>query len=81
MFLDTLGWVHYRLGNVSQAVELLERAVAGAGELPQLRYHLGMAYFAAEQHTEAKRELQAAVDDGEASYVGIEQARETLARL
>jgi tetratricopeptide (TPR) repeat protein len=89
VYLDTVGWVHYRLGDMREAVEYLERAVETAAgleqmrnDMPQLRYHLGMAYLGMERSEEAKRELQAAVEDGaEQGFDGIEEARETLARL
>ncbi len=81
LFLDTLGWVHYRLGNVDTAVPLLEEAVQGAGQVPQLRYHLGMAYFETERKELARRELQAAIDNSGDGFFGLEEARSTLAKL
>ena len=41
-FLDTLGWVYYRLENYDEAIPLLEQSVDAAGQVPVLRYHLGM---------------------------------------
>jgi hypothetical protein len=38
-----VGWAYYRNGDFFTAVRYLERAVAGAGQVPILRYHLGMA--------------------------------------
>jgi tetratricopeptide (TPR) repeat protein len=89
LYLDTVGWVHYRAGNLQQAVEVLERAVQSAsgvvqlaGQLPQMRYHLGMAYFSTEQPDRARTELRSAVDDARPSgYTGLEEARATLALL
>jgi tetratricopeptide (TPR) repeat protein len=44
VFLDTLGWVHYRLGNYAEARIQLEKAVAtGVGE-PEIYLHLGKVY-------------------------------------
>ena len=40
---DTLGWVHYRLGDMKQAVEWLAKAQAGRPQNPVINYHLGMA--------------------------------------
>lgn len=80
IFLDTLGWVLYRTGDIEEAVKALEKAVAGAGQVPQLHYHLGMAYFALDRLDVAKRELQAAVVAGQ-PYTGLDQARETLELL
>jgi tetratricopeptide (TPR) repeat protein len=81
LFLDTVGWVYYRLGNFQQAVGLLERAAQGASQVAQVRYHLGMAYYATEQRDLAKRELQAAVDGKDKDFVGREEAQATLAQL
>jgi cellulose synthase operon protein C len=41
-YLDSLGWVHYRLGQYDRAVLVLERAVA-LSNAPLLQLHLGMA--------------------------------------
>jgi tetratricopeptide (TPR) repeat protein len=81
LFLDTVGWVYYRLGDFEQAVAFLERAVRGASQVSQIRYHLGMAYFSTDQRDLAKRELQAAVDGTDKDFVGVEEARSTLAQL
>ncbi|MBT8135419.1 MAG: tetratricopeptide repeat protein [Gammaproteobacteria bacterium] len=80
IFLDTLGWLMYRTGDIEGAVKVLEEAVAGAGQVPQLRYHLGMAYFGQDRLDVAKRELQAAVSARQ-PYTGLEKARETLELL
>jgi len=81
LFLDTVGWVYYRLGNFEQAVALLERAASGASQVAQVRYHLGMAYYATSQRDLAKRELQAAVDGKDQDFVGRDEAQATLAQL
>ena len=39
-------------------MQYLERAVAGAGQVPLLRYHLGMAYLANNNTAGARQELQ-----------------------
>ncbi len=44
VFLDTLGWVHYRLGSYDDARDMLEKAVAtGIGE-EEIFMHLGKTY-------------------------------------
>jgi tetratricopeptide (TPR) repeat protein len=80
-FLDTRGWIHFRLGDIDAALPLLESAVAAAGQVPVLRYHLGMAYLAADKESDAKRELEAALQDPDAQFVGRETAVEALAEL
>jgi tetratricopeptide (TPR) repeat protein len=81
-FIDTLGWVYYRLGETQKALPLLEKAVDTAGQIPVLRYHLGMAYYANGQQARAREELEKAISDaGERSFTGIEDARQTLQSL
>jgi predicted Zn-dependent protease len=38
-YIDTVGWVHYKVGRLAEAEEQLARAVAKAPEAPLLRYH------------------------------------------
>jgi len=79
-YLDTLGWVHFRLGNLQQAIGYLEQAVAKVPESPQLNYHLGMAYRDAGQIAKARAALDRAVVDG-AEYPGVQTARAALADM
>lgn len=79
--VDTLGWAYYRNGDFANAVRYLEVAVNKAGEIPQLRYHLGMAYLANRNSLRAREELQIAVDTTTVDFVGIEEARATLAQI
>ena len=54
VFLDTLGWVFYRLGNYTGAREMLEKAVAsGIGEA-EIFQHLGMVYEKLGEHDKAR---------------------------
>lgn len=80
ILVDTLGWVQYRLGNVDDAVSLLERAVKGMPEHPQLRYHLGMAYKARGDAAKARAELQRAIVVP-TTYRGRDDAKSALAAL
>lgn len=76
-FVDTLGWVQFRRGDLSQARVHLERAVAMLPDNPQLQYHLGMVLSRLGEHAAAVQALEKAVIDG-ADYPGIEQARTAL---
>jgi tetratricopeptide (TPR) repeat protein len=81
-FVDTLGWVYYRLGDYEKALPLLEAAVDSAGQVPVLRYHLGMVYFALGREVRAFEELEKAVSDaGDRKFTGIEDAVTTLEKL
>lgn len=44
VFLDTLGWVHYRLGSYEDAREMLEKAVSTRIEEDEVYRHLGTVY-------------------------------------
>jgi tetratricopeptide (TPR) repeat protein len=77
-FVDTLGWVQFRLGDLPQARVNLERAVALLPNNPQLQYHLGMVLAHLGEHDDAVQALEKAVMDG-ADYPGLDNARSALA--
>ena len=82
--LGVLGWAHYRNNQYGQAVFYLERAVAGAGQNPLLRYYLGMAYFRDGNTVGAQQELQNAIEQANAAgatFVGFSEAEEVLISL
>ena len=81
IFQDTIGWLNYRLGDYGVARRLLESAVDRAGQLPQLRYHLGMTYFQLDRLEDAQRELEAALAGDNPTFTGVEIARQTLSNL
>ena len=80
-FVDTLGWVYYRLGNYEEAIPLLEKAVGAAGQAAVLRYHLGMAYLANGNKEKAREHLEIALADADVEFTGVEDARKALATL
>jgi predicted Zn-dependent protease len=77
-FIDTLGWVQFRLGDLPQARVNLERAVALLPNNPQLQYHLGMVLARLGEHDDAVQALEKAVIEG-ADYPGLDDARSALA--
>jgi tetratricopeptide (TPR) repeat protein len=80
-FLDTLGWVYYRLGDFDEAIPYLEQSVEAAGKVAVLRYHLGMAYKAVGRSADAKEQLAIALANENADFTGIEDARAAFAEL
>lgn len=52
--LDSLGWVHYRLGNLALAVEHLRKAYATQAD-PEIAAHLGEVLWKQGQQEEAKK--------------------------
>jgi tetratricopeptide (TPR) repeat protein len=79
-FVDTLGWLQYRLGNGAEALALLRRAAAMRPDDPQIRYHLAVAFDAAGEADRALAELERALVAG-AEYPGVDEARALHERL
>ena len=52
--LDSLGWVHYRMGNLEKAVENLRKAYAVQAD-PEIAAHLGEVLWKQGQQEEAKK--------------------------
>lgn len=55
--LDSLGWVHFRMGNVEKAVAVLREAFSLRDD-PEIAAHLGEALWAAGQRDEAGKLLE-----------------------
>ena len=53
-FIDSLGWVNFKLGNLNLAVSFLEQATILEPMDPVISGHLGDAYWAAGRHEEAR---------------------------
>ena len=79
-FLDTLGWVHHKLGNSGQALHFIQQAAAKAPEHPIVNYHLGLAYYKAGQTVEAKTHLEKAVASPK-PFPGLDEAKSVLDQL
>ncbi len=59
--LYAVGVERYNAGEYEQAVDLLSRARALESDIPDYRYHLGLAYLKVGRNQEAARELEAAL--------------------
>jgi len=53
-FVDSLGWVHYQLGNFDLAVEFLEKATMLESADALIVSHLGDAYWQTKRYNEAR---------------------------
>jgi tetratricopeptide (TPR) repeat protein len=80
LLIDTLGWLQYKMKNYPQAVALLESAVRKKDDVPELHYHLGMAYLKSSDTANAKEELSKALAHP-APFPGRDQAEAELSRL
>ncbi len=79
--LDTLGWAYFLNNDITAAVRTLESAAEAAGDVAEIRYHLGMAYNAMGNKSRAREQLRLAVADNGEDYSGIEEARAALLEL
>jgi len=77
---DTVGWVYYKSGKYSDAVEVLEQVVTAMPEIQIFNYHLGMAYYKNGDKEKAKTHLEKSIS-GEAEFQGIEDAKQILKSL
>jgi cellulose synthase operon protein C len=78
-YLDSLGWIHYRLGQYDKALPLLEKAVALAPPSPLLQMHLGKTLVKTGNTSRGKELLQRAIDS-KAPLPRLEEARAMLAQ-
>ncbi|MFQ5563063.1 MAG: tetratricopeptide repeat protein [Parvularculaceae bacterium] len=76
--LDTLGWAYFRVGEVRQAISLLEQAIEGAPAMADLHYHLGAAYLAAEETDRGRDELEKALELGGDDFKYADEVNELL---
>ena len=77
--LDSLGWIHYQLGQYDKAVPLLEKAVALAPPSPLLQLHLGKALVKSGDTARGKDLIRKAIDS-KVALPRLEEARELLTR-
>ncbi len=78
--LDTAGWVRLKLGDVAEALPVLEDAARRAPQSGMVRYHLGMAQLQAGQRAAARASLESAVAE-RSHFDGWDAARAALAQL
>jgi Tfp pilus assembly protein PilF len=76
-FLDTLGWVHFKNGQIEQAIRVLRRAVERDPNAALHKYHLGVALMKKGDEREGREMLQRAVDS-KVPFPGIEEAKKLL---
>jgi tetratricopeptide (TPR) repeat protein len=79
-FLDSIGWLHYRVGEVAQAIAFLKRAIDLAPESLELTYHIGVAFLAEEKYALAHKHLKKALPAGvNLPFTG--EARKALSKI
>jgi len=80
VFMDTIGWVHYKLGDYESAIKYLSQAAEKAPKISIFNYHLGMAYKMSGDKTQAKLYLEKSIADGK-NFKEKEQAKAALKDL
>ena len=80
LFLDTLGWVRFKMGQQEEALRLMKNAVAKSPEVPTMNYHLGMAFYQSGKTAEARAYLSKALKSAEA-FQGRQEAEQILSQV
>ena len=75
--MDTVGWLDYKLGKLTEAQDLLIKVIAANPESPSSNYHLGMIYYQLKNTAKATEYLQKALDK-KVDFTGIAIAKQTL---
>ena len=80
LFIDTLGWVRFKMGQQEEAIRLMKDAVAKSPNISVLNYHLGMAFFQSGKRAEARTYLSKALKNSD-SFEGRREAEQALAQI
>ena len=80
LFIDTLGWVRFKMGQQEEAIRLMQDAVAKSPEMSILNYHLGIAFLQSGQRAEARTYLSRALKSSDL-FEGRREAEQALAQL
>lgn len=78
--LDTVGWVHFKVGNKEEALTHTLRAWEKAKGLPTVAYHLGIIYKAKGENAKAIKWFEKALSES-MQFPEREAAQTELARL
>jgi len=80
IIMDTLGWIHYKLRNYDQSLQLLRKSLAQNPENSITNYHVGAVLYQIGKMNEAKIHLKRAIKSNE-NFIGKEEAAELFERL
>jgi tetratricopeptide (TPR) repeat protein len=78
--LDTLGWTYLKRGEMDKAISVLRRALRKSSDIPEIDYHLALAYQRIGDMDAAKTHIDAALSSGKA-FEGIGEAKSLQAQL
>jgi len=77
---DTLGWIYYKKGLSSMAVDALTNSTLKAPDNPSYNYHLALAYNQSGNKAEARKYLERALNS-KAKFEQADEARKLLDTL
>jgi tetratricopeptide (TPR) repeat protein len=77
---DTLGWIYYKKGLNSMAIESLTSSTTRAPDNPSYNYHLALAHHQNGNKAEAKKFLEKALKSNP-NFAGAEEAKKLLEQL
>ena len=80
-YLDSLGWVYFKLGEMEPAERYLTAAVRTQYMSAEVREHLGYLYLALDRPAEALAEFRAAIAHDLASVKSTAEVEGEIARL
>jgi tetratricopeptide (TPR) repeat protein len=80
LFLDTLGWVRFKMGQREEALRLMKHAVAKSPDVATLNYHLGVAFYQSGKTAEARTYLSKALKSDEVFH-GRQEAAQILSQV
>jgi Flp pilus assembly protein TadD len=78
--MDTLGWMLVEQGNSARGLPLLQKAVAGAPNAPEIRYHLAVGLHKSGDKNGARKELETLLAQNR-PFPQLEEARSLLKLL
>ncbi|MGQ0556625.1 MAG: tetratricopeptide repeat protein [Nitrospiraceae bacterium] len=79
-FIDTLGWVRFKMGQQEEAIRLMKQAVSKSPDMSVLNYHLGIACFQSGLRAEARVYLSKALKNAD-PFEGRQEAEQVLAQI
>ena len=74
---DTLGWIYYKKGLSSMAIEALSASTQKQPDNPSYNYHLALAHHQSGNNAEARKYLEKALKS-QANFEGAEEAKKLL---
>ena len=78
--MDTLGWILIEQGNTGRGLPLLQKAVSGAPEAGEIRYHFAAGLVKAGDNAKARKELETLLSSGK-SFPSREKAGTLLKQI